>query len=286
MFELLARDLHPFVAIAVAIGCGVGGAWALSRAWRGRTLQPLRNVATGSALLLFVAIAFAIYSGAVADRSEKLSYYGAIDPDPFDAEPGERASEGDDCAWLDGTFETFAGVPVSVMVTKQPQWEIGFGEIRSATIYEAIPSPGGAWSNSHVFVYLEVGGKTKERIDALREPRCGTFVRVEHDGRHLGIERFEGLEPGVFPGGSFGSREEAERFYGSIEDRVSFAALSEEDRAYWQNQNDELVERALWMLKCDPDYLKSLGDGASEHIMSTPSLRQKWGEANCEQKPK
>ncbi|MDG2049781.1 MAG: hypothetical protein P8M78_06440 [Myxococcota bacterium] len=241
-------------------------------------------------LLLGCAAIGALIAGfvplsALAERGGKLSYYGAIDPSPVDNEAEAKDSAGGDCAWLDSRFETFAGVPVPVTVTAQPQWEIGFDEIRSATIHEAIPSPGITGSRSYVFVHLKVGEKAKNRIDALKKARCGTFVRVQHDDRDLALARIVGLEPGVLPGGSFGSREEAERFYGAIEERVSFVALSDENRAYWQTRNDELIEMALWYAKCDHDYLKGLGDSLYEHIMTTPSLRERSGRANCDEEP-
>ncbi len=218
---------------------------------------------------------------AVAARGQLLSYFGAMDPGRVENDVDAKGSETDECAWVDSRFETFAGVPASVRVTKRPRWEVEFDEIRAVSIHEAIPSPGATGSHPYVFVHLEISEEAQNRIDARRKLPCGNFVRVQHDSRDLDLVPIVGIGAGVLPGGSFGSREEAERFYSSIGERVSYVGLSDDDRAYWQARNVELVEIAAWYAKCDPDYLKSLGDGLYEHIMATPSLRQRSEQADC-----
>lgn len=246
--------------------------------------------AKGSSLLAFAATGIILVGllvlSAVADRGPTLSYFGAMDPSRVESDPDvEGSAPNGECAWVESRFETFAGVSVPVRVTKRPRWQLGFDEIRSATVHEAIPSPGATGSHSYVFVHLEISEEARNRIDALREVPCGSFVRVQSDGRDLDLAPIVGLAPGVLPGGSFSSREEAERFYSSIGERVSYVELSDENRAYWQSRNDELVEIAVWYAKCDPDYLKRLGDGLYEHIMATPSLRQRSEQADCEVNP-
>ncbi len=235
--------------------------------------------------LIGTALAALLALSAVADRRSALSYFGAVDPSRFEDPVSEEGPVSDDCAWVDKKFETFAGVRVSARVTKQPLWKIEFGEIRAVNIHEAIPSPWVSGSKPYVFVQLEINEEARSRIDALGKVRCGSFVMLQQGRRDLDLSPVVGLGPGVLPGGSFGSREEAERFYGSIGERVSYFELSGEDRAYWQSRNDELVEIAVWYAKCDPDYLKSLGDGLYEHIMTTASLRQRSERSNCEVSP-
>jgi hypothetical protein len=245
----------------------------------------MRNSSLFVCALIGTALAALLALSAVADRRSALSYFGAVDPSRFEDPVSEEGPVSDDCAWVDKKFETFAGVSVSARVTKQPLWKIEFGEIRAVNIHEAIPSPGVSGSKPYVFVHLEINEEARSRIDALGKVRCGSFVMLRQGGRDLDLAPVVGLGPGVLPGGSFGSREEAERFYGSIGERVSYSELSGENRAYWQSRNDELVETAVWYAKCDPDYLKSLGDGLYEHIMTTPSLRQRSERANCEVGP-
>ena len=218
---------------------------------------------------------------AVADRESKLSYFGAVDPSRVESGSDDERGAPDSCLWVKSGFETFAGISVPIRVTKRAQWQLGFEEMRTVTVHEAIASPGTTVSHPYVFVHLEISEDARNRIDALREAPCGSFVSVQSDGRDLDLAPIVGLGPGVLPGGSFRSREEAERFYGSIGERVSYVELSDEKRTYWQTRNDELVEIAVWHAKCDPDYLKSLGDGLYEHIMATPSLRQRSGQADC-----
>lgn len=215
----------------------------------------------------------------VADH--RLSYFGTVDPSRVESGSDEERAAPDSCSWVKSRFETFTGISLPVRVTKHAAWHLGFDEIRTVTVHEAIPSPGTTGSHPYVFVHLEISEEARNRIDALREVNCGSFVRVQSDGRDLDLSPIVGLSPGVLPGGSFSSREEAERFYGSIGERVSYVELSDANRAHWQARNDGLVEIALWHAKCDPDYLKSLGDGLHEHIMTTPALRQKSDQADC-----
>lgn len=244
-------------------------------------MRSLSLVAGVSAAIVLIGL---LALSAVAERGAKLSYFGAIDPDPAASDGSVEGSAGDECVWEDSKFETFSGALVSVRVTQQPRWEIRINEIRAVTIYEAMPSPGLSGSHTYVFAQLEVDQATKKRIGSVRS-LCGTYVRVQRDGHDLDLAPIVGLEPGVLPGGSFGSREEAEHFYRAIEERISYVALSDENRAYWQTRNDELTEIALWYAKCDADYLKSLGDGLYEHIRATPSLRQRSDQANCDDEP-
>ena len=245
----------------------------------------MRNSSLYVCSVIGIALAVLLALSAVADPRSALSYFGAVDPSRFEDPVSEEGLVSGDCAWVDKKFETFAGVRVSARVTKQPVWKIEFGEIRAVNIHEAIPSAGVSDSKPYVLVHLDINEKAQSRIDALGKVRCGSFVMLQQGGRDLDFAPVVGLGPGVLPGGSFGSREEAERFYDAIGERVSYFELSGENRAYWQSRNEELVEIAVWYAKCDPDHLKSLGDGLYEHIMTTPLLRQRSERSNCEVSP-
>jgi len=233
----------------------------------------------GLALVVLLAVS------AKPDRQETLSYFAALDPDPVGRElhADDQARSG--CAWVDGTFETFAGIGVPVRSGRDPLWTLKFSEIRSVNIHEAIPSPGIVRTHSYVFVQLELNEEARRRVDPIRKESCGSFVVVRQGDRDLDLAPLRGTGSHLLPGGSFESREDAEHFYRSIEERVSYLELSAKNREYWKSRNQELVEIAVWYAKCDPEYLKSLGDGLYEEILATPDLEKRMERVRCESGP-
>lgn len=235
--------------------------------------------AVGFALLVLLAVS------AKTGREATLSYFAALDPDPIDRglNADDQARSG--CTWVDSTFETFAGVGVPVQSAQDPLWTLQFSEIRSVNIHEAIPSPGIVRTQPYVFVQLELNEEARRRVDPIREKSCGSFVIVRQGDRDLDLAPLRGTDSQLLPGGSFQSRNDAERFYRSIEERVSYFELSAENREYWQSRNQELVEIAIWYARCDPGYLRSLGDGLYEEILATPDLEERMKGVRCESGP-
>jgi len=234
---------------------------------------------TMAGLLISMILLVPLTAG--AGEEPFLIYHAVSEP----GGPSEDRAEGDspprDCGWQEGLVETFAGELGPVLVSSQPLWTLERGEILKVRIHEAIPTPGVSRAGAAVFALLEVNEAASSRIEAGRERACGDRLLVRGEGSDLELAPRGAVGSPSVPGGSFPSRRSAERFYRSISDRVVHRTLTEESRAYWRKRNLELVDLAIWLARCDPAYLGSLGGGLYQEILASPDLERRMRDVDC-----
>lgn len=212
---------------------------------------------------------------------QTLSYYVAAAPGdwPDDGSPAsERSGE---CDWMTSFVEIFPGMRYRVRHVREPLWEVEFDEIESATIYDADPTPAAVGSHEYVMVEIKVAEGALDPIDWENDIACGSFVVVRTGDRDLDFAALPRVGSEILPGGAFATREEAERFYRGIRGPVSFVAMSPERRASWLRHNRDSVDLVVWYAKCDPDYLRDLGEGYLEAILAMPDIETRMKRMDC-----
>ncbi|MAG29656.1 MAG: hypothetical protein CL908_02035 [Deltaproteobacteria bacterium] len=220
------------------------------------------------------------------DEPRQFDYYLVLDPSlaSEDLAEGRRPALG--TGWVRDRFKTIGGATYSIWRTRDPIARVGFDEITNVVVREGIPSPDVEGEGRHWSAELELRGEPERRFADVRSNYPGMFLLVREGAVDLDFAPIDMGRGAGIPGGTFRSREEAERLFSSRPpDSIVFRELSAAEREYWTTQNRGLVDAAIWFLKCDPGAVQDLADGLVETLRRRPDLDARLAAVDCESDP-